>query len=707
MAMKRFFILLFVVFLHAVGYSQLVVTRSADFPPNWTPDSLVRNVLLGPGEEVFNVKYNGDSTATRMCNALGMFTTDRNSTNLGIRRGIIMSTGHVGNAIGPNISGSIGSDLMECNSYVDPALKTISSKHMYNASTLEFDFIPKSNTITFRYVFASEEYPEFAGGSFNDVFGFFISGPRPTGGVYQDANIALVPNTNFPISVNTINDDENSQYYVDNTNGTTIQYDGFTTVFTARASVIPCQTYHLKMSITDITDNWYDSAVFIEAESFTSNTIMTNFNNPTSWGDPLEIHEGCYGVDVIFTRPNPETENKLIPITILGTASNGQDYQPISSSIAFPAADTMVTFRVQPIYDGIEEGVETITIVYQSNECETDTINITLYDYTPMQPTISFVQPTSDDVSVELTAVVTGGYTDQYVGYSYTWSNDDVFRQITVPVTESLVKYWYTVRDKCMVAYSDTVLIGKLSEFAAVTNRVTVCVGHEATLRVDGGDWQVWSTGDSTNTISFVPTQDTMLTVTSYKWWNDVLWEDVDTVYVTFKDRPVAAIMADPETVDIFDKTTVLTDVSTLSVFREWCVEGTYMYDKVLNYSVHDPDSAVVRLVAYSDSTCSDTTYKTIYVKKEDIWIPNSFTPDANSNNYFELKARNLASYSICIYNRWGNLVFESNSIDHSWDGTYKNQICNKGSYAYIVRYSFADTPSQIKTRTGTLLLIR
>ena len=258
-----------------------------------------------------------------------------------------------------------------------------------------------------------------------------------------------------------------------------------------------------------------------------------------------------------------------------------------------------------------------------------------------------------------------------------------------------------------MVAYSDTVLIGKLSEFATVTNRVTVCVGHEATLRVDGGDWQVWSTGDSTNTISFVPTQDTMLTVTSYKWWNDVLWEDVDTVFVTFKDRPVAAIMADPDTVDIFDKTTILTEVSTLSVFREWCVEGTYMYDKVLNYSVHDPDSAVVRLVAYSDSTCSDTTYKTIYVKKEDIWIPNSFTPDANSNNYFELKARNLASYSIFIYNRWGNLVFESNSIDHSWDGTYKNQICNKGSYAYIVRYSFADTPGQIKTRTGTLLLIR
>ena len=114
--MKRFFIILFVVFLHAVGYSQLVVTRSADFPPNWTPDSLVRNILLGPGEEVFNVKYNGDTTAAKMCNALGKFTTDRNSTNLGIRRGIIMSTGHVGNAIGPNISGSIGSDLMECNS---------------------------------------------------------------------------------------------------------------------------------------------------------------------------------------------------------------------------------------------------------------------------------------------------------------------------------------------------------------------------------------------------------------------------------------------------------------------------------------------------------------------------------------------------------------------------------------------------------------
>ena len=96
--------------------------------------------------------------------------------------------------------------------------------------------------INFNYVFGSEEYPEFVNAGFNDAFGFFLSGPNPTGGMYVDQNLAIVPGTaNTPVSIFNVNNVSNSAYYVDNGDGftapqnsdpTVIQFDGFTTPLT-------------------------------------------------------------------------------------------------------------------------------------------------------------------------------------------------------------------------------------------------------------------------------------------------------------------------------------------------------------------------------------------------------------------------------------------------------------------------------------------
>jgi len=63
-------------------------------------------------------------------------------------------------------------------------------------------------------------------------------------------------------------------FYVDNTNGATIEYDGFTTVLTALAVVTPCQTYHLKIVITDAGDPAYDSGVFLEEGSMSATPVV-------------------------------------------------------------------------------------------------------------------------------------------------------------------------------------------------------------------------------------------------------------------------------------------------------------------------------------------------------------------------------------------------------------------------------------------------
>ena len=160
------FIFLFLLFTPRLSTAQLTTNNSL------TPNQLVQTVLLGGGLTATNVTYNGDPTA------IGSF--NGTSSNIGFSAGLIMATGNISNAIGPNNDGSQGSNFNTTSS--DPELTGIASGSLNDAAILEFDFVPSSDTIKFRYVFGSEEYMEFANSTFNDAFGFFISGPNPAGG---------------------------------------------------------------------------------------------------------------------------------------------------------------------------------------------------------------------------------------------------------------------------------------------------------------------------------------------------------------------------------------------------------------------------------------------------------------------------------------------------------------------------------------------
>jgi len=142
-----------------------------------TPEQLVKNVLLGTGVTAYNITYAGHPIS------IGHFS---GPTNLGLQSGVLLTSGDINVAPGPNNSGSAGFDA---NLGDDPDLTAISSLYSpsgnpiptYDYCVLEFDFIPQSDTLRFRYVFASEEYHEYSNSTVNDVFAFFISGPGITG----------------------------------------------------------------------------------------------------------------------------------------------------------------------------------------------------------------------------------------------------------------------------------------------------------------------------------------------------------------------------------------------------------------------------------------------------------------------------------------------------------------------------------------------
>jgi hypothetical protein len=227
-----------------------------------TPEDMVE-ILIGSGLNYDNVVFTGADTSR------GSFWGGPG--NIGLSHGIILTSGDVDLAPGPNLMTGAGAANMTPG---DPDLEMLSQGGMsYDACVLEFDFVPFYEYTWFQFVFCSEEYPEYVGMAFNDVFGFFISGPGITGPYSNNSkNIALIPNSDIPVSINTVNQDVNSGYYVTN-DSDFIQYDGFTTVLTAASEVTPMETYHIKLAIGDIGDFIFDSGVLLQASSFCSGPL--------------------------------------------------------------------------------------------------------------------------------------------------------------------------------------------------------------------------------------------------------------------------------------------------------------------------------------------------------------------------------------------------------------------------------------------------
>lgn len=237
------------------GKAQLLVS------PNSNAGALV-NQIVGNNVTITNPVLICNSAAT------GLFIS--NGSNIGLNNGILLTTGKATGAIGPNNLKDYSDCFNSSSTFSDPNILAIEPEAKYDGCILEFDIKPICNTLQIKYVFGSEEYPEYVDSKFNDVFGFFVTGPNPAGGSYNSYNIARLPN-GTQVSINTINNGNantgpcmNCAYYVDNSGGKTVQYDGFTKPLTASVNVVPCNTYHLKLAIADAGDCRYDSGVFLE-----------------------------------------------------------------------------------------------------------------------------------------------------------------------------------------------------------------------------------------------------------------------------------------------------------------------------------------------------------------------------------------------------------------------------------------------------------
>lgn len=430
-------------FINLLSRAQVTTTQV-------TANQAVTGVLVGGGLNVSNISYTGSATALAQYTAF--------NTNLPIQDGLVISTG---NATNPLLNGPPANFCSTSNGTPgDATLATIAGVSTNDAAILQFDFIPSGDTLKFDYVFGSEEYNDFVNGSVNDVFAFLLTGPNPAGGNYTNVNIALLPNSAVPVSINTVNNgnsfgctgpcntgvNPNCNYYIDNSCGAPsgIACDGFTVRLTAIAPVIPCQTYTIRLAIADGGDSVYDSWVFFEKNSFSSNsvTITPEYNYTSAPNDTL-IYEGCSDVTLTFQRFGNLSQPYTANISIGGTATNGVDYNvggnPFPNQITFPAGQDSAQLNVSFIADGITEGVETLTLQITTISLCGDTIvaEVTLYinDLLPLVVNAGPDLTRCPGIPYTANATVTGGVPP----YSITWTvpGSQGTNPVTLPATTS------------------------------------------------------------------------------------------------------------------------------------------------------------------------------------------------------------------------------------------------------------------------------
>lgn len=427
-------------------------------------EAYVQDVLLGSGIQATNISFTG------CLNQIG-YLQGGASVNLGIDGGVILSTDHVRNVEVP--SPFLGIWDGNCTVSGDPDLLTIANSvppligqnfavgTVNDLSILEFDFIPTGDTLRFNYIFGSDEYLTWVNTGYNDIFAFLLSGPGITGPYDSPAafpggavNIAQLPNTNppLPITISSVNNVLNSDYYIDNPTNTNISINGYTVVLEAMYLVQCGLTYHIKLAIADGNDTSLESIVVLEEGSFASNSVVdVDLSINVGPPDVNVLYEDCGEASITFTRAavsSLDVEDMVI-VTWGGDATMGSDYNNLPDTIIFPVGISSVTFDLDAFEDGLTEGQELVNMdILNLAACNGSGLVSNFQFWIDDEPDPLVVQGYDTEICLGASTVLVPNITGGYGNFLYTWSTGEDTPEIEVAPT-SQTSYFLTVSDTC------------------------------------------------------------------------------------------------------------------------------------------------------------------------------------------------------------------------------------------------------------------
>ena len=670
-------LLSFLLFLATYNLSAQIIIDN-NFPyddPLW----LVDNVLLGGGIVASNITYQGDSSQ------IGWFSAV--NTNLGLDSGVVLCTGDVyeldpDTAIFPNVT-SIVLDpdlLLVANSVPGMIGQTFAVTSVNDIAILEFDFIPTSDSLSFKYAFGSEEYFAWENSAFNDVFGFFLSGPgiagpwsSPAGFPNGSVNLAVVPNSlpPLPITISTIHNGQNGvitpinqQYFVPN-QGTALDTiataDGLTTVLTARALVQCGETYHIRLAIADGTDQGLSSFVWLDAGSF--------------YSPELEIVDDLDIDSLVMNIPC----NSTIKLSASGGA--GATYEWYDSTATLISTDSFLTV-----------GPGTYWVEATSSGCPviSDTLKVVADDSPSFDLGLDYNIPCNTKTLLD--PIVIGGLGSFF--YQYSWNTGSDSSSIMVPEGS----YILDVDDGTGCNFKDTITITEDSiPHVTISGGGSICddgTTTNITFTFNGLlPWDlIYTNGaDSITKDNILTSIYTVPTLIS-GLYDIMLADDInDCVADTFGSKvevivnPMPKAVITPSEITIYEGEVINLIVGEYQIYEWYNAEDDLLS---VNSELSVTDSGSFYVFVIDENNCNDFSENAIVhtVRRTEIYIPSAFTPNGDDHNeLFVIRGNYIVSYSMKIYNRWGEQLFVSNSIYKYWDGTFENNKVKQGNYFYVV----------------------
>ncbi len=700
------------------AHAQLTVSTGS------TPATYVNNNLIGPGVTVSNVTFTGNASQ------LGSFNGA--ASNIGFPGGIVMAAGAVSEMQGTGFTSADGQGIFGAGDASLLAVATAPEVVAVNAAAsgitttedaaiLEFDFVAQSNVVSFNFVFGSDEYLTYVNTAFNDVFGFFVSGPGIVGPYAAPPafpggaiNLALVPGTNLPITISTIHPGLNAAYYIDNQAGTTHSLNGQTVPIPITFNVVCGETYHFKFAVADCQDDFLSTAVFLQDDSFSSPPVELSLQ--TANGTDT-IPEACVDANILFIRSACQSTDSLeVNFTVAGTATVGVDFTLAGSPIYLMPGQDTASINVAPIIDALPEGTESIvvTVNYLDVNGNPQQSSGILYitDITPFTVSAPPVlqQCFNDSIPISVTAAGGSGV------YSYDWAaSASILSTDLANVSQNgTFNYIVTVTDLCLGPITDTVVVTMnqtISIDSIYTFPASACLSDGAVSAFVSGITGVPQYNWNGNGFT---TDATVLPNIPSGWYYFTVSDNVcsasDSAFVPQNAPPIAQMTA-----------SLLSGCSPLTVTFQNTSQNTNAYawnfgdggtanTTDLSSVTHTfQDDAVITLIAFNGA-CSDTTtvgitiavcgcmdpeavnYNPLAEVSDNSCVypvpeaeaPNVITPNGDGlNDFFELTVKNTIEIEIIINNRWGNKVWDGKGPAVKWDGKDSGKMVTEGTYFY------------------------
>ncbi len=722
---------------------------------NFTPTQLVTDILVGSSTtcgtpNISNVTISPSQPVTDNERFWGYF--NKGTSTFPFTEGIVLTTG-TARLAGNNPEGQLGIDLTTGTDLDLEAALAGSTLDLEDAVVLEFDFVPSSSEMKFNYIFASEEYDGgFPCSGYEDAFALLLK-PNTPGSTYT--NLAILPGGAGLVTATNIVPASfscgpiNAQYYETSSPNNQTNLFGRTVPLTAMATVIPGQSYHIKMVMADDNDGTHDSAVFLEAGSFDIGISIVD-----SAGNPL-----------------PETLNvcdntpQILKAQVV--AAPGMTFQWFKDNVAIPGA-TSITYTAN------SPGVYTVKVTVPGGNCPAEATITIIGGTSPVAqnailklcttPTVSTFDLNSAKPSLSTTP---GAVFRFYVNQADAVAQNNSF--ITTPElfngNDGQVLY-VVVSNGGFCSKTVTLTLQKEATPIAVLNasKLIICKGESVTLTASGGvtyQWEGFSGTGAVRTLS--PTQTTTYTVYAigaqgckslqpvsvvvevvpaitsnlsggficvgdritldagtgpnyqYLWSNGATTQTISaatpgaySVTISngvcskvFTTQVIQAVIPQIIKVDYDDNSTLVVTVSNPSNGQlEYSVDNGITW-QTSNVFTNVPKNVVVPIrVRVKNTSCvSFVEYFTFVMK-------NVITPNGdNVNDMIDFRGiSDLKDFQAVVSDRYGKAVFKAEKTRPFWDGYFQGKKLPTASYWYQV--TFEDPASkQLTVKTGWILL--